>query len=362
MTPHYPFEGITRRAIRLIIFLMLPAMLWNCDDSDSDDNLDIRIPVSVQELKRGYIEAYLSTTATVQALKTTTLNAEIDGYYRLANNPRTQKPFAPGDNVKAGQTIIFLDNREFETTNRIDSKKLNLDISKREFEKQESLYEKGGVTLRELKNAESNFVNARYDYDNALLQQAKLRLSAPFAGIIVDLPYFTPQTRVTAATRLLQIMDYDRLIAEISFPGRELSRLKSGQRVLVTHSDIPEDTLSGSIDRVSPAVDPETRSIKATVIIDNPRHLLRPGMFVQLNVVVDSRKNTLIIPKEVILSKRRGKTVFVIDEYGANERIISTGLQNNRHIEVLEGLKAGERLVIKGFETLRNRSKIKLVQ
>ncbi len=85
-------------------------------------------------------------------------------------------------------------------------------------------------------------------------------------------------------------------------------------------------------------------------------------MFVKLETIVASQDSALVIPQDVILSKRRGKTVFIIEKNAAQKRVISTGLENEQMVEVLSGLKVGERLVIKGFETLRNRSKVKIVR
>ena len=82
------------------------------------------------------------------------MRSEIEGIYRLAINPSTKNEYAPSDYVSSGQVIIYLDNPEYENSIGIESQKLNLDISKREFEKQQSLFKKGGVTLRELKNSE----------------------------------------------------------------------------------------------------------------------------------------------------------------------------------------------------------------
>ncbi len=151
-----------------------------CQQSDLDSDLDISIPVSVQEVKAGPIEQFVTTTATVNAIKNTILYSELEGTYRLGKNPRSQKRFSVGDDVRTNEVIIYLDNPEYENNIKIESQKLNLEISKREFEKQKSLYEKGGVTLRELINAERVFIEADYTYKNAEIQLQKMKIKAPF--------------------------------------------------------------------------------------------------------------------------------------------------------------------------------------
>jgi RND family efflux transporter MFP subunit len=258
--------------------------------------------------------------------------------------------------------MIIIDNPEHENNIKIESQKLNLDISKREFEKQQSLYEKGGITLRELRNSERTYIEARYTYDNALFQLQKLRITAPFDGIIIDLPYYTQNTKIPVNQKLVEIMNYEQLYAEVFFPAKELGRIQVDQDLRVTHYSLSKDTLGGKITQVSPALDPETRSFKAQILVENSAHLLRPGMFVKVETIVSRKDSAIVIPKDIILSKRRGKTVYVVEKGAAFRRIISTGIESENRVEVLEGLKEKERLVIKGFETLRNQSKVKIVK
>ncbi len=345
----------------LLLSTLCLLAFFACSDPEDAGDLEISIPVSVQSVSSQSIDAFVTTSGTVEAIKNTILKSEVAGDYVLARNPATGKPFAPGDRIQKGQTIIRLVNPEYENNIQIESYELNLDISKREFEKQNSLHEKGGITLRELKNAERTYIDAKYSYNNARIQLGKLQIKAPFNGTIVELPYYTPNTRVEAAQTMVKLMDYDVLHSELSFPARELTRIRVDQPVRVTHHAMTADTLQGKVTRVSPALDSETRSFKVSVEIDNKAHTLRPGMFVRINTVVDRKDSTIVIPREIILSKRRGKTVYVVEKGAAFERILSTGLENADEIEILEGLKEGDRLVVRGFETLRNSSKVKIL-
>jgi len=85
-------------------------------------------------------------------------------------------------------------------------------------------------------------------------------------------------------------------------------------------------------------------------------------MFAKGEIIVASLDSAIVIPKDIILSKQRGNTVFVINKGLAQERIISFGLENPEEVQIISGLEKNDRLVIKGFETLRNRSKVKVVK
>ncbi len=348
----------SRSVLLLIGFLFI----LSCGNPDTGSETDIAVPVTVEDVKFKPIEEFLTTTGTVNAIKDGSLKSETAGYYRLATNPKTSRPLALGDFVTKGQVIIYLDNPELVSNVGIDAQKLNLEISKQEFEKQQSLYEKGGVTFSELKASESAYIKAKYAYDNAVLQLSKLKITAPFDGVIVDLPYYTPGIKAETNQKMVQVMDYRKLYMDVSLPGKELGRVKTEQSVRVMNYTMPDDTLKGKITQVSPALDPDTRSFKASLDIDNPDWLLRPGMFVRAEIVVASKDSAVVIPKDIITSSRDGKTVYVVDKGAARRRIISTGLENPESVEVTEGLKKDERLVVKGFETLRDRSKVKIIR
>ncbi|MDZ7263226.1 MAG: efflux RND transporter periplasmic adaptor subunit [candidate division KSB1 bacterium] len=345
-----------------IIFLIGVLLLMNCGGPETGSDSEIAVPVTVEEITLKPIEEFYTTTGTVNAIKNVTLKSETSGLYRLATNPKTNQPFKLGDMVARGQVIIYLDNPELENNAAIDSKKLNLEISKQEYEKQQSLYDKGGVTLRELKAAEKAYIDAKYAYENVLLQLSKLKITAPFDGIIVDLPYYTPGTKVEANQTMAALMDYRNLYMEISLPEKQLSQIAINSPVRVMNYALAKDTLRGKISQASPALNPDTRSFKALVNIDNANLILRPGMFVKAEIVVARKDSAIVIPKDIILDKRQGKTVYIVEKGAAQERTISTGLENPTEVEVVEGLNKNERLVVKGFETLRNRSKVKIIR
>lgn len=348
------------------MILVLPALLSmaGCGSDDEGPNIDLEssIPVRVEGVERKAIKEFAFATGTVLAVNSADLKAQQAGYYRLQTNPRTGRPFAMGDAVVAGDTIIALFNPEYENQVAYDSKKLNFDISQREFEKQQALYKKGGVTLRELTDAERAFIDARYSFENATLQLLKLRIIAPFNGSLTDLPFYGPDQSVEAGQSLAAVMNERQLYAEVTLPGKEMGRVKKGQTALITNYANPDDTAYGDVTQVSPALDPDSRMFKTTLEIDNEQMLLRPGMFVKIDIIVRERDSALVIPKDILLDRYGAKTVFVVEAGRAVERRLETGLENRLEIEVLSGLEADDRLVVEGFETLRNRSKVKVTK
>ncbi|HNX78714.1 MAG TPA: efflux RND transporter periplasmic adaptor subunit [Prolixibacteraceae bacterium] len=345
----------------ILLFAILLAFA-SCNNRQQAETTDIASPVSVEDIKKQSIEKYINTTGTAKATQEVTLSTEMAGLYRLQNNPATGRAFKLGDRVKAGQVIVKLEDQEYVNNIAIDAQKLNLEIAEQEYEKQKSLYEKGGVTLRELRNSEVSAKNAKYNFDNAQVRISRMSIVAPFAGIITDLPYFTQGTRVTSGTAVATLMSYDKMYMEINLPEKNISDIQTGQNVIITNYTLAEDTLKGIVSELSPAISTETRTFEGKLVIDNPELHLRPGMFVKADIIVARKDSALVIPKNIILSSNRGKVVFVVEQNTARERRITIGLENQDYAEVISGLKMNERLVIKGFETLRNDSKVKVIK
>jgi RND family efflux transporter MFP subunit len=149
---------------------------------------------------------------------------------------------------------------------------------------------------------------------------------------------------------------------DVQLPEKYISSIKPAQRVKLTNYTIPEDTIIGEITQLSPAIDANTRTFKGRISINNPDLLLRPGMFVKADIVTNRKDSAIVIPKNIILSRQRGKTVYITDRGLAAERIIETGLENITEVEVISGLSKNERIVVSGFETLSNKSKIKIIK
>ena len=334
----------------------------SCKQPDLNVETTIEVPVGVIEAGISSIEEFINTTGTVYPIKEVSLNSEMTGKYRLQNNPNTGKPYALGDEVTGGATIIKLEDEEYYNNLRIKSKEVDLEISRQEYEKQKSLYEKGGATLRELKNAEIGYINSEYEIESGRINLGKMSVRTPFSGVITELPKFTNDTKVNSNTMLVKLVDYSSLYLETNLPEKYYSNVAKGFKVYITSYTSPMDTLIGVINQISPAIDPEARTFKCFVNVDNKEKKILPGMFVKADLVINSSENTIVIPKDIIVTRNRVRSVFVVERGVANERMITTGLENADMVEVLTGLESGESVVSKGFETLRNNSRVKVLR
>jgi membrane fusion protein, multidrug efflux system len=346
------------------IFIVAASIIvfTSCRNQEQNLNADVEVPVSVENIKLKSIEEFINTTGTAFPKGEITLKSKITASYYLEKNPETGKFWQLGDKIKVGSLIARLEDKEYVNSIKLETNQLNMELSESELKKQESLYEKGGVTLKDLKTAGINYENAKSTVENSKLQLDKTRVVAPIDGVIVDLPYYTQSTQIETGSTIARIMDYQVMYMDVQLPEKYISVIKPGQLAKLTNYTIPEDTIVGSITQLSPAINAETRTFKGNISVNNPKYLLRPGMFVKADIITNHKDSVIVIPKSIILSRQRGKTVFTFDRGVVAERIIETGLENVTEVEVTKGLTKNERIVISGFETLSNKSKVKIIK
>lgn len=348
--------------LKIIGLVSLVLILFSCNNNRNNSVSETSTPVWVEEVQSRNIEEYITTTGTAKATKTIDLKSEINGSYSVQKNPRTGRPYQLGDIIEAGAVIIRLENREHENNVQLESKKLQIQITEKEWEGQKILFEKGGATEKDVNTAENAFINAKLALETAYITLGKLSIKAPFKGVIVALPYYTPGVEVASGSDMVSIMDYSKMYVETQFPENALPKLEVGQKVHITNYNIKSDTLKGRLSQLSPAINEETRTFAGYIEIENPDLKLRPGMFAKADVITVRKDSVLSIPKEIIKNRRGGKIVYTVNRSSAEEKLIHTGISDDKYIEVEKGLEAGDKVVIKGYEWLRNRSKVKIMK
>jgi len=351
---------VKKRSLILLILTVL-ASGTACKQEPTSIETSSTIPVRVSELAPKSIQEVVTATGTAFPVRDLSLSTEQAGRYQLRTNPRTGVPYRMGDAVRANEVLVALDNPEAVNSIAMDSKKLQFDSAQREFTKQQSIYDKGGITLKELSDAERTFVDAKHAIESATLALAKLEVKAPFSGIIVDLPHITEGGWTTSGTLVARIVDYSRLYADLTLPGKEMDRVARGQAVVVNDYGTAKSALAGSVTQISPALDATSRMFKLKIEIPNAALSLKPGSFIKADIVVQAKPDAIVIPKSVILDRGGARIVFVVDRGLAVERRIKTGIESKDEVEILEGLQAKDQLIIEGFETLRGRVQVKIV-
>jgi RND family efflux transporter MFP subunit len=349
-----------KSGISALTLTVLSLLIVGCRQENTMNRNEIPTPVSVADITYGSISRVFTTNSTAISNAEAELSTEMAGKYNLQKNPATGKPYKLGDKVKKGALIVRIEDKAYENGISIESKRLNLELAEQEQAKTKSLYDKGGATLTEVKNSDIKIMNSRLDYENAEMNLEKMNIRAPFDGVIVNLPHFSAEARVNSGTSVVTIMDYSSMLLEINLPESAINEVKVGQKAYITHYTLPKDTIIGEITELSPAISAETRTFKGKLVIDNKKLLIRPGMFVKADIVTESHSSTIVIPKNIVRNERNRRIVFVVDQGIAKAKQVKLGLEEKNSVEVLSGLDKDDQLIVRGFETLRDGSKVKI--
>ena len=233
-----------KRFHQFIALMALIGATTACNNQPTNTNTELAVPVSVSDIKPKSIEKIINTTGTLNATKKTVLNTEMTGKYKLLVNPKTHRPFALGDLVENGQVVVQLEDAEYVNGIGLESKKLNLDITEQTMKKQQSLFEKGGVTQLDYRNSEVNYTNAKDAFERANLQLAKMSVRAPFKGVITDLPATTNGTQVATGATVISLMDYSIMTVEVNLPEKYINDVVIDQPVRIMNYTLPKDRKS----------------------------------------------------------------------------------------------------------------------
>ena len=195
----------------------------------------------------------------------------------------------------------------------------------------------------------------RFDVARASLAQSETLLgyatiTAPFSGIITQ-RFVDPGALIqagSASSAIVALMDFSKVRLQAAVPEVEASRVAAGQPVLVTTDNLPGLQFEGKVTRFSYALDAASRTMLAEVILENPALALRPGMLVTAKIGIERKESALLMPAESLIMEKANAFAYGVDGNKAKKRAIKVGFNDGKSVEVLEGLTAGDRVILVG--------------
>ena len=323
---------------------------WAEGAGDPDDRPEEAVPVDVVALGRGTIESALRFSATLEAERDVRVFAEAQ---RRVVELRVEE----GDAVKAGALLIRLqDDEQRSALNKVE---VELRQAKREFDRQKSLYDRQLVSEQAYNDAALIYDQAEIATEDARRNLTYTEVRAPFAGIVTE-RLVNVGDYVTLNQPLFRIVDFDSIVARIYVPEKELPFLATGLDARLTAEAIGGASFVGTVDRISPVVDPGTGTVKVTVA--TPRQEgLRPGMYVEVELVTAVHTDALLLPKRAVVYDNDQLFVFRLGDERRVERIkIDPVLEDVRNIEPAGGLVEGDQIVVAGQASLKDGALVRL--
>ncbi len=309
----------------------------------------------------------------VTALAVGTLKAEQSVDLKPKHSGRVHElRFQEGEQVRAGQILVVLDDRQERAQVDLaraavrDAEVQRAD-AQREYDRIEPLWKKGIASQQDYDKARAaleraaaalDVAKASLAFAEAQLEETVIR--APFAGVVgqrrVDVGAF-----VKDGEPLVTLIDLDPVEIVFALPERYLSQLRPGEVVETRVASHTDRQFSGVLTFVDPQVDPVNRTVTAKASIPNEEGVLRPGQFAAVEVRLTRHPEVPVIPEEALVPDGDRTLVFVVENGSASARVVETGVRLPGRVEVVRGLRAGERIVRTGHEKLRSGTAIPVV-
>jgi len=316
------------------------------------------ILVSLAEVQRRTISEYYSTTATLRADRRASVIARTRG---VIEGLLVEE----GDRVRAGQPVARLENEEQTIAN--DIAQAAHQNAAREFERAGSLHADGLLSEQEFELRRRQEEEARHNAALTALTLERTLIRAPFSGRIL-VRHVDLGATVSDGTAIFDLADLSPLYADVSVPERHVRDLAPQQEVDLTVGDGAE-VIRAVVERIAHFVDPETGTVKVTVAVDHAGGL-RPGSFVRLSIITDTREHAIVVPRSALVAEGRRRHLYRLKADGetVEELDVSIGFETEDSVEIVavepprRALQPGDRVVRLGASALSDGAFVKVEQ
>lgn len=305
------------------------------------------VAVSAAEAKSEVVPNLLTAVGSLVAVHQVDVSADVNGRV-------TEIKFVPGTRVEAGTPLVQL----FDAPEQGDLANYKAQATVAQL----SLDRAKQLAARQF-GPQATVDNAQAAYDQALAGIAKTEalisqklVRAPFSGDLGVRKVEVGQY-LTAGTAIVSLTDLSELWANFTVTEKDSGNLKVGQAVRLKVDAYPGRTFEGKITTIEPQISTDTRNIRVQATIANPEKILKPGMFVTTTVVLPEKPAVITVPETAVDYTLYGDSVFVIAEkkeedgktsLSAVRTFVQTGNRVEGRVEIVKGLKAGDKVVAVG--------------
>ncbi len=403
---------ILRKMLGAFFIFLLSLFLISCQQKESssassgtipaptpESQEEAPIPVKVTPVQRGKLFLRLSAPAEAVAERKVTLRTEVSGTLKNLH-------VREGQHVDAGTILaeiddtpyrlqleqkeayrlrtlseLFLEQRFSEPSRPASAEsKEKIKAARENYEKAASLFGRGAISREQYEKAKREYemillasgemrqevmaaakglTQAEIDVRIAQLQLEKTRVVAPFSGIITNIRV-SPEENLEAGRELFTLVDLKSIKVIARVLESEVGQVKKGQEVELKFTAYPGQKFKGVVEAISPLIDPEDKTCQVHIAVSNPKEEIKPGMHAQVEIAAIVLDDRLLVPQNAVLVRGGRKLVFVAEAGLAKWRYIESGAENETYVEVIEGVKEGELVVVQGHLTLAHDARIKI--
>ena len=277
-----------------------------------------------------------------------------------------------GDRVTAGMVLARMDTDELaaqvmQAEGQILQAKATLEQNELNFRRMDTLYKQNAVSAQSLDSARTQRDLAQGGVTaaegNLRLLRARLEnanVVSPLTGVVVK-RYVQSGTFSKAGAAIVAVADVSSLLAKAVVGEAQVAELKLGIPVTVRVNALKDQEFKGTLTRLSPAAALPARTFTAEVNIPNPQGILKAGMFAKVDIAGLVREKVLVVPEGALVLREDQKTVFVVTpENKVVQKVLKLGESSGGWVEVLDGVKDGEKIVVAGQHKLKDGASIRL--
>ena len=288
-----------------------------------------------------------------------------------------------GDRVARGQMVAKVEDREIRE--QINQAQANRDVNRANVgnrendvrvaelahERARTSFDRGIASRQSLEDAEARYNAAMSQLTVAKAQQAQTEarideLNITLSNTTIQSPVdgfvsqrnLDPGAFANANTVILSVVDISTVRLVVHVVERDFRRVVRGVAAQVEVDAFPGEQFSGAVSRVAPVFDPATRTATIEIEVPNPGFRLKPGMYARVRLTVEEKPAALTVPRNAIVDQNGVRGVFLVVEDTAHFQGVTTGIQDEAYVEVVEGLTDGQRVVTAGALALRDGDRV----
>ena len=343
----------------LILFVLFFSIIFisSCKKKDKtgvkSTKGSVAFIVKTEKAEISSISEYFDYAGTVISYNTLIVLPEVPG--------RIKKLYKEiGDFVRKGELIFELEDTTYKAQYEqakamLESAKINLNDAKKNKNRIEAVYNKNGVSkaqyekaisayglaLNNSKRATAGFKLAKFQYDST-------KIKAPFSGIITgkykeEGDFINPSMGgFSQSTGVYTLEDYSKIYVDIDIPSSEAGFIKSGQKAEII---LKNSSIEGKVLTVNEKTNPMTSAVSARIIANNKNKAVLPGTIVKIRIHYKEKRGCIVLPMKAVID---GNRVFIMKNNKAVERTVKIGFKNPNFVEIISGVKEGEKVITDG--------------
>jgi RND family efflux transporter MFP subunit len=341
---------MTRSIITLstIIAVSFFAISCNSEDENGQNNGNERtrlIPVETITIEKGSFEDFIRLTGTVEALEDALISSETSG--------RILSIAQRGQYIRKGDVIAQIDDRVIRA--QFEAASTMFELADDTFNRLEALHADSIISTQDFKSAKAQRDQAKAQLDATEKQLRDARLIAPFNGRIEE-RFIQTGELINPGMPVVRLVNTDRVRIIAGVPESYSGQIKEGSDAIVSFRSLNLQDLSSKISFAANVIDGATRTYLVEIELENRDELMKPEMVADVRLKRQTIENTVVIPRTAVIRDESGTNVFIAKEVNGKKeaelRSVTTGMASGSIIQILDGIRDGEEVVVAGISTL----------